>query len=85
MGMSVTSTSKNQARCASELPTAAPWSSQEPCLSGYTVFSMSGISLTYLFYDFRWRQGLGTGASQAFGSFISGFGQCFTTDKDGGF
>lgn len=45
--------SENQASCASELPTAAPLSSPEPCLSGYTVFSMPGISLICLFYDFR--------------------------------
>lgn len=61
MGMGVTRTSEHQARHAAELPAAAPWRSQEPHPSGYTVLGMSGISLTYLFYDFRWRQGLGMG------------------------
>ena len=54
--------SGNQACCASELPTVAFLSSLEHCLSGYTVFTMPGISLISLFYDFPWRQGLGDGA-----------------------
>ena len=68
-------TSGNQACCASELPTVAFLSSLERCLSGYTVFTMPGISLIGLVYDLPWRQGLGDGALKPLALSISVSGE----------